>query len=108
MKANNHGAQAPLELTWNQDLGRKYLKVTAFMHPRQTLLIPGANTVGCHQAKSAQIRLQNRKLSESGQHKSEVQMVELLEYAWDAFGFGCFLILFGAIPILWRIPYEDD
>ena len=25
-------------------------------------------------------------------------MVELLEYAWDMLGFGCLLILFGAIP----------
>jgi len=108
LKANNHGAQAPLELTWNQDLGRKYLKVTAVMHPRQTLLLPGASMDGCRQARSAQIRWPSKKHSESGQHKSEVQMVEFLEYVWDMLGYGSFLILFGAIPIFWRIPYEDE
>lgn len=35
-------------------------------------------------------------------------MVEFLEYVWDMLGYGSFLILFGAIPILWRIPYEDE
>ena len=108
MKANNHGAQAPLELTWNQDLGKKYLKVTAFMHPRLMLLIPGASMAGCRRVRSALRPWQNRKLLENGPHKSEVQMTELLEYVWDMLGYGSFLILFGAIPILWRIPYEDE
>ena len=35
-------------------------------------------------------------------------MVELLEYLWDLIGVGTFLIVFAAIPILWRAPYEDD
>jgi len=35
-------------------------------------------------------------------------MVEFLEYVWDMLGYGSFLILFGAIPIFWRIPYEDE
>ena len=35
-------------------------------------------------------------------------MVEFLEYAWDMLGVGSFLLLSAAIPILWRVPYEDD
>jgi hypothetical protein len=35
-------------------------------------------------------------------------MVEFLEYAWDMLGVGFFLLIFAAIPVLWRIPYEDD
>ncbi|NBW20395.1 MAG: hypothetical protein EBR82_71750 [Caulobacteraceae bacterium] len=91
-----------------QDLGRKSSKATAFMHPRRTLLIPGASMDGCRQAKSAQKQWQNRKLFVNGQHKLEVQMVEFLEYAWDMLGVGFFLLLSAAIPILWRIPYEDE
>ena len=35
-------------------------------------------------------------------------MVEFLEYAWDMLGIGFFLIISAAIPILWRIPDEDE